>query len=354
MLTKSPFQYCVPTANQQPFYRRGAATLVCKAVVAETHDTKTFFFEDSRNRGFDFKPGKYATFRFHIDGKIYPRAYSLSSSPSRPHNVAITVKRAPGGTVSNWLNDNVRPGMEIDILDICGRFNYLDIPSRKPLFLSGGSGITPVMSMLQFINDTADRADLVFVHFAKTPQDIIFRDQLEFIAKRYENVALRLVVDDDCGDVGFTGATGVISASLMRSLVSDLEEREIFMCGPEGFMKAARAIAPELGVLAVHEESFGEKVVVEATAEEGGPVTFSLSGMTGECRPGETVLEAALNVGVWINSSCQMGACGSCRIKVARGTVRTDDHGGICNPQDHMAEPGISGNIPEFVGKPLI
>jgi ferredoxin-NADP reductase len=329
MLTKSPFRYCVSTANQQPCYRGGPATLVCKAVVAETHDTQTFVFQDSKNRVFDFKPGQYATFKFQIDGKTYPRAYSLSSTPTRPHNVSITVKRAPGGTVSNWLNDNIRPGSEIDVLDIGGRFNYIDIPVDKPLLLSGGSGITPVMSMLQFINDTAEPVDIVFVHFARTPNDIIFRDQLEFIAKRFKNVTLHLVVGDDCGDAGFSGTRGEISAPLMRSLVSDLCDREIFMCGPEGFMKAARAIAAELGVLAVHEESFGEKVVVPDSGQEGGEVHFSLSGITGECRPGETVLEAAMNAGIWINSSCQQGVCGSCRIKVTRGDVRIDDLGGI-------------------------
>lgn len=336
MLTKSPFRYDLPTANRQPFHRGGSATLVCKTVIAETHDTKTFVFEDSRNRGFDFKPGQYATFKFQIDGKTYPRAYSLSSTPTRPHNVSITVKRAPGGTVSNWLNDTVRPGMEIDILDIGGRFNALDIPARKPLFLSGGSGITPVMSMLQFIMDTADDADVAFVHFARTPKDIIFRDQLEFVARRFANVAVHLVVADDCNDAGFTGARGEISASLMRALVSDLDQREIFMCGPEGFMKAARAIAPELGVIAVHEESFGEKVVIEDKGDEGGAVSFSLSGMTGQCQPGETVLEAALNAGVWINSSCQQGVCGSCRIKITEGQVSMNHLGGISD--DETAE----------------
>lgn len=328
MLTKSPSRYCFSTANLQPFYRGGPATVICRKVITETHDTNTFVFEDSANRWFNYKPGQYATFRFRIDGKSFQRAYSLSSTPSRPHNISITVKRTPGGIVSNWLNDNVCVGMEIDVLDVGGGFNLLDIPARKPLFLSGGSGVTPVMSMLQFINDTALEADVVFIHFARTQKDIIFREQLEFIGKRFNNVAIHLVVADNCDEAGFSGRMGQISVALMRSLVADLEEREILMCGPEGFMKAARAIAPELGVLAVREESFGEKVVVDVVGE-GGTVTFLQSGMAGECRPGETVLEAALRAGVWINTSCRMGVCGSCRVKVTQGICQVDDLGGL-------------------------
>ncbi|MFW8696155.1 FAD-binding oxidoreductase, partial [Mesorhizobium japonicum] len=85
--------------------------LVCKAVVKETHNSKTFVFEDSQSRCFDFKPGQYVTFKFEIDGKLCPRAYSICSTPTRPHNIQITVKRVPGGLVSNWLNDNMHPGM---------------------------------------------------------------------------------------------------------------------------------------------------------------------------------------------------------------------------------------------------
>jgi ferredoxin-NADP reductase len=94
----------------------------------------------------------------------------------------------------DWLNDNMHPGLDVEVADIGGRFNYLDIPSRKPLFLSGGSGVTPVISMLQYITDVVDPTDVVFVYFARSPKDIIFRDQLEFVAKRFRNITVHLVV----------------------------------------------------------------------------------------------------------------------------------------------------------------
>ena len=336
MLTESPFRYSLPAANQQPCYRGGPATLICKAVLEETHDAKTFVFEDSENRSFDFKPGQYVIFKLRIGDRVYPRAYSICSTPTRPHNIQVTVKRVPGGLASNWLNDDLRPGMKLEIADIGGRFNYLDIPANKPLFLSGGSGVTPVTSMLQYINDVVDPTDVVFVHFARTPKDIIFHDQLEFIGKRFKNVKIHLVVGTTDDEPGFSGAVGHISAELMRSLVPDHAEREIFMCGPEGFMKAARVVANEIEVAAIHEESFGEKIVVEKPGMLGGDVYFSLSGKRGKCAPGQTLLEAALNAGIWIDSSCQQGVCGRCKVKLAQGAVDMDDLGGLAD--DERAE----------------
>lgn len=140
------------------------------------------------------------TFRLCIGGQLCLRSYSISSAPTRPHNIQVTVKRVPGGLASNWLNDSLRPGMRLEIADIGGRFSALDIPARKPLDLSGVTGATPVMSMLQYISDLADPTDTVFVHFARRPKDIIFRDQLEFIGRRFSTVKMHLVVGDAGGN----------------------------------------------------------------------------------------------------------------------------------------------------------
>ena len=329
MLMETTQPCSLSAANSQPCYRGGPTALTCKAVIDETHDCKTFVFEDAQNRSFDFKPGQYLSFRFEVDGKLCPRAYSISSTPTRPHNVQVTVKRVPGGVVSNWLNDRMRPGMSVEIADVGGGFNYLDIPSRKPLFLSGGSGVTPMMSMLQYITDVADQTEVVFVHFARTPKDIIFRDQLFFMNRRFSSVTVHLVVDE-CGDEpGFAGRVGRIGASLMQDLVPDLAEREIFMCGPEGFLEAARAVMREVPAAALYEESFGERIAIEHAKGLGGEVYFSLSGTSGTCAPGETLLEGALNAGLWIDSSCQQGICGSCKVLLTQGVVEMNDLGGL-------------------------
>ena len=328
MLIATESLFSLSTANTQPCYAGGPATLLCKAVISETHDSKTFVFEDTQSRSFDFKPGQYVTFSFDINGERHVRAYSISSTPTHPHNIQVTVKRVPDGLVSNWMNDNLQPGMKVEIADISGAFNWIDIPSDKPLFLSGGSGVTPVMSMLQYITDVTLPKDAVFVHFARSPKNVIFRDQLEFMAKRFSNVTVHLVVDTN-DEAGFAGDVGQISAPLLARLVPDHAERSIFMCGPEGFMKAALQVADDLPFADLHQESFGEKITLDETTETGGEVFFSLSGKSGQCAKGEILLEAALNAGVWIDSACQQGVCGNCIVMVTQGEVEMQDMVGL-------------------------
>ncbi len=329
MFSEITYPFMLSAANGQPCYAGGPATLYCKAVLDETHDCKTFVFEDSQSRSFDFKPGQYICFKFEIEGILCPRAYSISSTPTRPHNVQVSVKRVPGGKVSNWLNDHMKPGMSVDISNIGGQFDYLSAPPRKPLFLSGGSGVTPVMSMLQYVTDVAEPTDVSFIHFARTPKDIIFHDQLRFLSKRFKNVVVHFVVEDTGDDPDFDGHVGRIDLALMQRLVPDLSEREIFMCGPEGFMKAARLMVQQVNTSALYEESFGEKISVLESGEPGGEIYFSLSGHTATCAGGETLLEAALNAGLWINSSCQQGVCGSCKVMMTQGVVDMEDLGGL-------------------------
>lgn len=138
-----------------------------------------------------------------------------------------------------------------------------------------------------------------------------------------------MVVGETGEETCFRGRMGTISASLMQSLVPDLPQREIFMCGPEGFMKAARAMAAEVPIRALYEESFGERIPIEEPDKLGGEVYFSLSGKHGTCAPGETILEAALNSGIWIESSCHQGVCGSCKVKLTQGMVDMQDLGGL-------------------------
>ncbi|WP_343559615.1 hybrid-cluster NAD(P)-dependent oxidoreductase [Kiloniella sp. b19] len=320
-----------PSVNQnagQIFTSPG--TLVCAAVIEETALSKTFILKDRNGRSFDFKAGQFATIKLSINGKTCLRSYSISSPASRPDTLHLTVKRVPDGLVSNWLNDTVVAGSEIEIMNIGGDFNFPDLPGDKPFFLSGGSGITPVMSMMRTLLDQASDLDMTFVHFARNPSDLIFADELAFIRKRYPQATIHLVVDDLEGSTDFDGREGRLSPELLEELVPDHAERTIYMCGPEGFMKIAREITSQVPVKALHQESFGEAVVIPMPgSDEGGSVEFLQSGKSIECNNNETVLEAALDAGLWVESSCQQGICGSCKVKLASGEVDMPDLGGL-------------------------
>ena len=121
--------------------------LVCRQIRAETADVKSFTFSARTPRRFHFKPGQFLTLSLEIGGATVERCYTIASSPTRPCLVTITVKRVAGGLVSNWLHDQLRPGMELRALGPLGEFTAFDRPAGKFLFLAAGSGITPLMSM---------------------------------------------------------------------------------------------------------------------------------------------------------------------------------------------------------------
>lgn len=237
----------------------------CVRIFDETPDVKTFSFVCDPPILFDYQPGQFITLDLEIDGKSVSRSYSISSSPSRPHTLEITVKRLPAvapefspGLVSNWLHDNLIIGQEIQIAGPHGDFSILAQPSDKVLFLSAGSGITPMMSMSRWIFDRGTDRDVIFFHNARVPEDIIFRDELKQISNRQPNfyLAVSLTAEAKSGD----GLHGRLDAAMLHSICPDFAERTIFSCGPSGFMAVTEKILTNLNFSMdkYHQESFGE------------------------------------------------------------------------------------------------
>ncbi|MEK0083002.1 2Fe-2S iron-sulfur cluster-binding protein [Benzoatithermus flavus] len=315
--------------------------LICRQVRQETHDVKTFVLEPRTASLFRFKPGQFLTFDFEIGGERINRSYTISSSPTRPHLVAITVKRVPGGPVSNWLHDQMRPGMQLRAVGPLGEFTSLDRPAAKYLFLSGGSGITPLMSMARSYHDLALDRDIVFVHNARTPADIIFRHELELIARNLPGFCFVPVCDSEGASERWGGYRGRISRPMLEMIAPDLLEREVFACGPAPYMAAVRAILAEIGfdVARYHEESFdyttlvgeSEETVRQAAAAETPTfrVEFTKSRRVVECDAGTTVLNAARAAGMRLPSSCAKGLCGTCKSRLVSGKVEMKHAGGI-------------------------
>lgn len=331
----------------------GRMNMRCLRVEAETHDVATFVFQAEQPMLFGFRPGQFVTIEPVIDGRTVPRCYSVSSTPSRPCTFSITVKRVPGGLVSNWLHDHLHAGDSLTVSAPQGDFNIVDRPAERILMLSGGSGITPVMSMLRWLHDTAANVDIHFVHAARSPEDIIFRRELEAMARANERLRLSITCEST-GDGAWSGYQGRLSASMLQEMVPDLMERTVYTCGPEPYMEAVRDILGGLGFPAAqyHEESFGGGPpaapvtetpaapaepadqdtgdVAEATAVETEcTVRLARTGIEFTCPPTETLLQAAQNNGAWIPCACQMGVCGSCKVLKTAGEVSMNHMGGI-------------------------
>lgn len=140
----------------------------CVKVIQETWDVRTFCFMAEQPVMFFFKPGQFVTLELEIDAQQIMRSYTISSSPSVPYSFSITVKRVPGGLVSNWLHDNLNEGDVLAVHGPVGNFNCIDYPAERILMLSGGVGITPLMSMARWYFDTNANVDISFVHSARS------------------------------------------------------------------------------------------------------------------------------------------------------------------------------------------
>ncbi len=316
--------------------------LVCRQVRVETHDVKTFVFSGRTPCVFRFRPGQFLTFDFPIDDRRVNRCYTISSAPTRPDTLSITVKRVPGGLVSNWLHDAVRPGLEVHATGPAGEFSPQSHPAApKYLFLSGGSGITPLMSMARSHYDLADDVDVVFVHNARSPADIIFRAELELIARGLPGFRLAVVCEADSEGERWGGHRGRLTLAMLRSIAPDLLERTIFTCGPKPYMAAVRAMLAQetFEPARYHQESFSFEDIARGPAmppqgpERAAGPTFSValtkSGQTVPCDAGTYVLDAARAAGLRLPSSCTRGVCGTCKSKLLSGKVDMLHAGGI-------------------------
>ena len=243
--------------------------LVCRLVRDETHDVKTFVFSAREPRLFRYKPGQFLTLDLPIGGQVINRCYTISSAPTRGHLISITVKRVPGGIVSNWLHDTVKPGYELRAVGPLGDFTAFDHQAPKYLFLSGGSGITPLMSMARTYHDLAQDRDITFVHSARSPADIIFRTELDLMARNLPRFSVAHVCETTDGERNWSGFRGRLNLPMLKLIAPDLMERTIFTCGPEPYMAAVRAMLREAGfdMARYHEESFNFETLAESQPE---------------------------------------------------------------------------------------
>ncbi|WP_423414730.1 FAD-binding oxidoreductase [Hyphomicrobium sp. B1] len=318
--------------------------LVCTHVRAETHDVKSFLFRTPTAKLFRFRPGQFITLELEIDGETINRCYTMSSSPTRPDTLSITVKRVPGGKVSNWLHDNLKAGVAIKAFGPSGEFSCTLHAAPKYLFLSGGSGVTPLMSMSRAFYDLGEDRDVVFVHSARTPRDIIFRNELATMAHGMNRFRTAFVCENIGEQRDWSAPTGFLTLPLLKSIVPDLSEREIFCCGPEAYMANIRAMLASAGfdMTRYHEESFSFERLSSVEKEEvqgavaaasvpsvGFKIEFTKSGRTIDCRPDQFILEAAKAAGLRLPFSCSKGVCGTCKSKKTDGQVVMTHGGGI-------------------------
>ncbi|MEL4896261.1 FAD-binding oxidoreductase [Crocosphaera sp. Alani8] len=398
--TDSPSQ--ISTLGGINWWNKGKITVRCVNIIEDTKDVKTFRFTGTSPTLFNYKPGQFITLNLNINDKKIKRSYSISSTPSRPHTLEITVKRvpaptdfpdAPPGLVSNWLHDNLKVGDEITVTGPSGKFTCVDNNATKLLFISAGSGITPMMSMSRWALDTVANRDITFVHSARSPRDIIYRQELETLAANHSNFHLALTMTRQTTGDPWWGFQGRLNEVLLPAICPDFKERVIYVCGPDSFMKGVKKLVEGLGfpMENYNQESFGgsnkkrspsseeknnnspvvttpnnttnnghsvatetvTEPVVVPNSNESYPVVFAKSGKEVLCDAQMSLLELAEEEMIDLDSGCRSGACGSCKVKKLEGDIRYEgDADGL--DEDDTEEGYILACIAYSQGKVVI
>jgi stearoyl-CoA 9-desaturase NADPH oxidoreductase len=274
----------------------------------ETRDAVTLVIRPGRGWA-GHVPGQYIRIGLDVDGVRQWRAYSLTSPVDRPDGcIAITVKAIPEGVVSTHIVRRARVGMLVHLDQACGEFVLPDPHPDKVLFVTAGSGITPVMGMLR--NALDELGDVVVVHSAPTAAEVIFAGELRMLAARGR---IRLVERH-------TDADGMLDAEQLAALVGDLDERQTWACGPAGMLDALERRWADRGISErLHTERFRPTVLATG---EGGTVTFTTSAVEVDAGGATSLLDAGESAGVLMPSGCRMGICFGCVAPLREGAVR--------------------------------
>ena len=302
-------------------------------VIDETADTKTWvlapnaLWEGAR-------AGQFVRVQMEINGRREERVYSLSSRPGA-RRMAITVKRQPGGLVSNFLHDHVIAGDVLTLSQAMGEFVLpQDLPA-KMLLLSAGSGITPVMSMLRDLQRRNYPGDVVFLHICRSKADFIFAKQLLEIAGAYPELSLLIHADD---------VAGPFKIDMLQLLVPDLAERSTWLCGPAGLMDAVHRLWSQAAIKAPLASERFVAFTILPTLEAGVPVdvAFAQSGKHFATSGTAPLLVQAEQAGFSPKHGCRIGICRSCQCVKKTGTVQNLHTGELSSAPNELIRLCIS------------
>ena len=279
----------------------------------ETEDSATLVIKPGWGFTFDYQPGQYVGIGLLVDGRWRWRSYSLTSSPvSTSRTISITVKAMPEGFLSTHLVGGVAPGTIVRLAAPQGEFVLPDPAPPSVLFLTAGSGITPVMSMLRTLDRRGQIGDIVHVHSAPTQADVLFAAELAELGRDHDGYRLT---------VRATRTEGRLDLSRLDAEVPDWRDRQTWACGPEGMLHDCEKLWAAAGLTErLHLERFA--AVRAGVRGTGGTVTFERSGKTVSADAATSLMDAGERAGVRMPFGCRMGICQSCVVSLVDGHVR--------------------------------
>ena len=298
------------------------------AVRQETADTRTFELRPSRSwKG--HRAGQFTTLGVEIDGVRKRRCYSISSAPSAA-NLCITVKRVAGGAVSNFLHDHVGVGQVVELTQAAGEFCLPAVTPERLLFIAGGSGVTPILSILNELAGRGEYVDAIVVVYARRRADLIGYEALGALERAVDGLRFIPRLDDDP-----RRGAGYREAEL-KALVPDLHARQTFLCGPPGLMEAVRATWTAEGLMErLRSEAFVASLRTIVSHDRGSvAVTLGRSRREVTLSAETPLLDALEAAGERPAFGCMMGICRTCRCRKVSGAVENTLTGVVSDAPD--------------------
>ncbi len=302
-------------------------------IVQESPDTRSYIFDvpDHLRDAFTYRAGQFLTFEIPWNGVRLRRCYSLSSAPECDPRPRVTVKRVADGRISNWLNDEVNVGDTLLVQAPVGRFTLRDAPERKVVLLGGGSGVTPMLSIMKSALRSTRRS-VKLIDANRDRESILFREEIELWRAEFpERLEVVYHLDSD---------SGFMTRESIQEHFNGWESGDFFVCGPTGFMDTAESAFEAAGIDSsqTHFERFisltgpdrdGSDLPIEVAANEA-PETISVQ-LDGEhltilYQEGSTLQESIVGAGHEPPSSCDEGMCGCCMAMLVSGDVHMAVH----------------------------
>jgi ferredoxin-NADP reductase len=291
-------------------------------VQKETENSATVTIKPGWGFSADYQPGQYVGIGLRMNGRWHWRSYSLTSVPQRDaKHITITVKATPEGFLSSHLVNGVEPGTIVRLATPKGDFALPDPPPPKILFISAGSGITPLMAMLRSLAARRQNSDIVHVHSAPSKDGVIFHDELRALERESTSYRLHLQLTETDGHIDFQE---------LHRLVPDWQVRPTWACGPTTMLDEVEKV---FGDADLSESLHIERFTIDRTDKggEGGTVTFAISDKTIEIDGATSLMEAGEKVGIQMPFGCRMGICQTCVLPLEDGHVRDfrsgEEHG---------------------------
>jgi ferredoxin-NADP reductase len=351
-LTQRLFYGMTYRKPEEPYYMGVLREDKTQTIVVESSNeiggqARTFRFAiPEKWKKMKWDAGSFISVEVEIDGKKWIRQYSLTHPSEVAETLDITVKRVKDGKVSNYLNDNLKKGDTITLFrKPQGEEGFVmeGIPD-KPLFIAGGVGVTPILSMIRKIANEAPETDASFLYFNRDEEGVLFRDELERLSKT-TGLDLRLIFDP-LPDAPKHLETSWISKELLEKHVPDLLEREVYICAPDGFISKTKGYLRELGydMGRFHMEMFKPPEVKkdQNASYVYHTVKFLKSGKEVRINENTTLLDASRKAGVPVLTGCEKGLCKACVCPKTLGVTQLEGE----NPDEFLSKITICNTLP--------